>query len=60
MAQTVDLAGMKELLERGAQLVEVLPYEEYQELHLPAAVHLPLKELDAEHVTACQRVDAKS
>ena len=45
MAQTVDFAGVNELLGRGAQLVEVLPYEEYQELHLPAAVHLPLKEL---------------
>ena len=30
MAQTVDLAGVKELLERGSQLVEVLPYEEYE------------------------------
>ena len=55
MAQTVDLAGVKELLGRGAQLVEVLPYEEYQELHLPAAVHLPLKELDAEHARRLDR-----
>ena len=55
MAQTVDLAGVKELLERGAQLVEVLPYEEYQELHLPGAVHIPLKELDAEHARLLDR-----
>src|SRR5437879_7739913 len=55
MAQTVDLARVKELLERGAQLVEVLPYEEYQELHLPGAVHIPLKELDAEHARQLDR-----
>src|SRR6059058_757969 len=55
MAQTVDLAGVKELLEHGAQLVEVLPYEEYQELHLPGAVPIPLKELDAGHARRLDR-----
>jgi rhodanese-related sulfurtransferase len=55
MAETVDLAGVKELLERGAQLVEVLPHEEYQELRLPGAVHIPLKELDAEHARRLDR-----
>jgi rhodanese-related sulfurtransferase len=49
MARSVDARGVKELLERGAQLVEVLPHEEYEELHLPGATNLPLKELDAEH-----------
>jgi rhodanese-related sulfurtransferase len=44
----VDVKAVKELRDRGAQLVEVLPLEEYEELHLPGAVHLPLKELDAE------------
>ena len=34
------------LLEEGAQLVEVLPREEYEEEHLPVAVNIPLKELD--------------
>jgi rhodanese-related sulfurtransferase len=29
-----------------AQLVEVLPADEYQWAHLPGAVNLPLKELD--------------
>jgi rhodanese-related sulfurtransferase len=55
MARTVDLEGVRELLERGAQLVEVLPYEEYQELHLPGAAHIPLKELDAEHARRLDR-----
>lgn len=31
----------------GAQLVEVLPAGEYEWAHLPGAVSLPLKELDA-------------
>jgi rhodanese-related sulfurtransferase len=34
--------------EEGAQLVEVLPREEYEEGHLPGAVNLPLKELNRE------------
>jgi rhodanese-related sulfurtransferase len=33
--------------EQGAQLVEVLPAEDYDWAHLPGAVNLPLKELDA-------------
>jgi len=32
---------------QGAQLVEVLPADEYDWAHLPGAVNLPLKELDA-------------
>jgi rhodanese-related sulfurtransferase len=54
MARTVDLAGVRELLDRGAQLVEVLPAEEYEELHVPGAISLPLKELDAQ---AAERLD---
>src|SRR6266571_5405044 len=47
MAPIVDLARLQELLERGAQLVEVLPRDEYEELHLAGALSMPLKELDA-------------
>ena len=32
----------------GAQLVEVLPEEEYREQHLPGAVSIPLTHLDRE------------
>ena len=34
------------LTEQGAQLVEVLPQDEFAWAHLPGAVNLPLKELD--------------
>ena len=43
----VDLPALRRLLEGGAQLVEVLPSKEYDEQHLPGAVNLPLKQLDA-------------
>lgn len=52
---TVDLDELRRLLADGAQLVEVLPREEYEELHLPAAIHIPLKQLDAE---SAQQLDA--
>ena len=55
MARTVNLSGVQELLERGAQLVEVLPVEEYQELHLPGAINIPLKELDARNADRLDR-----
>lgn len=38
---------LRELLQDGAQLVEVLPAAEYDELHLPGAISIPLKTLDA-------------
>jgi rhodanese-related sulfurtransferase len=55
MARTVDLGGVQELLARGAQLVEVLPKEEYDELHIPGAVNIPLKELDASRAERLDR-----
>ncbi len=55
MARTVDLSGVRELLQRGAQLVEVLPQEEYDEHHLPGAINLPLKELDAQSAQQLDR-----
>ena len=38
---------LRELFGQGAQLVEVLPSREYDELHLPQAINVPLKTLDA-------------
>jgi rhodanese-related sulfurtransferase len=46
MSETIDYEGLRRLLDEGAQLVEVLPREEYEEEHLPGAISIPLKELD--------------
>lgn len=46
MPTTVDRDAVVNLVERGAQLVEVLPADEYAEEHLPDAISLPLKVLD--------------
>jgi rhodanese-related sulfurtransferase len=43
----VDRAQVQELVAAGALLAEVLPREEYDDEHLPGAVHLPLRELTA-------------
>ena len=50
MAVKVTAEQVSELLDGGGQLLEVLPREEYEEQHLPGAVSLPLKELDADAV----------
>jgi len=39
---------VQELLGRGAQLVEVLPANEYREDHLPGAINVPLRQLEAQ------------
>jgi rhodanese-related sulfurtransferase len=52
MATRINLAQVRELLDGGAQLLEVLPRAEYTEEHLPGAVNIPPKELDA--TTAAQ------
>ena len=41
--------------EEGAQLVDVLPREEYEEEHLPRAINIPLKELDREMIARLNR-----
>ncbi len=48
MVRIVDRDRVQELVKQGAQLVEVLPAEEYAEDHLPGAVNHPLRQLDEE------------
>jgi rhodanese-related sulfurtransferase len=56
--KSIDLAEVKGLLDDGAQLVEVLPAGEYAEEHLPGAINIPLKELDAETAAQLDRSKA--
>jgi hypothetical protein len=51
MPESIALAQVKGLLADGVQLVDVLPPEEYAAEHLPGAVNVPLKQLDAESGT---------
>jgi rhodanese-related sulfurtransferase len=48
MPTLIDRDQLRTLRDRGAQLVEVLPASEYEEDHLPGAINLPLRRLDAE------------
>jgi rhodanese-related sulfurtransferase len=54
MARVIGRDEVRRLLERGAQLVEVLPKEEFDEEHLPGAINIPLRRIDAE---ASERLD---
>jgi rhodanese-related sulfurtransferase len=55
MVHRIEHEELQRMLDQGAQLVEVLPAEEYGELHLPGAVNLPLKELDADSTAGLDR-----
>jgi rhodanese-related sulfurtransferase len=46
---------VRRLVEAGAQLVEVLPRDEFDDEHLPGAISLPLKSLTAETSAALDR-----
>ena len=50
MATTVDRPRLQQLINKGAQLVEVLPAAEYADEHLPGAISIPLKELNRDRV----------
>jgi rhodanese-related sulfurtransferase len=54
MPDSIDLAGVKRLLDEGAQLLEVMPPAEYAEEHLPGAINIPLKSLD---VVSAEQLD---
>jgi rhodanese-related sulfurtransferase len=58
MAAKVTAEQVRELVDGGGQLLEVLPHEEYEEQHLPGAISLPLKELDADAVAGLNRYKA--
>ncbi len=49
MPTPIDRDEVQRLQAQGAQLVEVLPEPEYTDEHLPGAINIPLKELDAKH-----------
>jgi len=46
MPKNIDRDEVRRLQAAGAQLVEVMPADEYEQLHLRGAISLPLKDLD--------------
>lgn len=46
MPTNADRNKVQELVEAGAQLVEVLATKEYEAEHLPGAINIPLKKLN--------------
>jgi rhodanese-related sulfurtransferase len=58
MSESIGIKRVEQLIDEGAQLVEVLPEREFEEEHLPGAINLPLKRLNAETGAALDRSKA--
>ena len=54
-SQVFSVAEVKRLLAQGAQLVDVLGEDEFEHDHLPGAINIPLKRLDAKTVASLDR-----
>jgi rhodanese-related sulfurtransferase len=55
MATQIGSEAVRELIDRGAQVIEVLPADDYAPVHLPGAINVPLRALDEEHVAVLDR-----
>jgi rhodanese-related sulfurtransferase len=55
LPQDVDRDELQRLVAQGAQLVEVLPVEEYEDEHLPGAIHLPLRKIETDEAAILDR-----
>ena len=56
MAAVIDRHAVQQLMQQGAQLIEVLAAREYEAEHIPGAVNIPLKDLGRE---APKRLDVR-
>jgi rhodanese-related sulfurtransferase len=48
MAHVLDREQVRSLMDRGAQVVDVLSAQAYAEDHLPGAINLPLRKIETE------------
>jgi rhodanese-related sulfurtransferase len=55
MPTDVDLLALDRLLASGAVLVEVLPTKEFEDEHLPDAINIPLRTIDASTIASLDR-----
>jgi rhodanese-related sulfurtransferase len=59
MPTSIDRHELQRLVaEQEAQLVEVLPADEYADEHLPGAINIPLKQVDHETTRRLDRARA--
>jgi phage shock protein E len=58
VATRIELDELQRLMGTGAQIVETLPEPEYREAHLPGAINIPIKALDANTSAALDRARA--
>jgi rhodanese-related sulfurtransferase len=49
--QDLERHDVQQLMEKGAQVVDVLPRDEFDEDHLPGAVSIPLRNIDTDAET---------
>lgn len=54
-SQVFSVPDVKRLLAEGAQLVDVLGEDEFEHDHLPGAINIPLKRLDASTTAGLDR-----
>ncbi len=55
MFESVTRDRVRELVDRGAQVVEVLERRQYRVAHLPGALHIPAWELTRERADELDR-----
>jgi rhodanese-related sulfurtransferase len=55
MPTNIDRDEVQRLVRQGAQLVEVLPAQVYEEEHLPGAINIPLTRLNRQAIAMLQR-----
>ena len=48
MPRSIGRDEVRRLLDQGAQLVEPLPVEEYEDEHIAGAVNIPIRKIDRE------------
>jgi rhodanese-related sulfurtransferase len=46
MPTVIDRHAVQQLVQQGAQLVDVLGARDYEAEHIPGAINIPLKDLD--------------
>jgi rhodanese-related sulfurtransferase len=55
MPKMIELEEVRRLIGEGAQVLDVMSQSEYEDSHLPSAIHISLKELDEQAAAALDR-----